>query len=134
MKARCFRVFDSGMLRRVSALLSNMLVSEQTPLLIEVSDYSEQRTSAQNRLLHAILRDVAESVRVSGQTFSSDAWKEMFRRKFIGTEEITLPDGQRIERGISTTALNVGQMTEAIDRFQAWLAQEFGYLPEEIAA
>lgn len=134
MKARCFRIFDRGMLLRVSGLLANMLVSEQTPLLIEVSDYSEQRTGAQNRLLHALLRDVAESVRVNGQTFSSDAWKEMFRRKFIGTEEITLPDGQRIERGISTTTLNVGQMAEAIDLFQAWLAQDFGYLPQEIAA
>lgn len=134
MKSRCFRIFDRGMLLRVSSLLADMLVSEQTPLLIEISDYSEQRTNAQNRLLHALLRDVSESVRVNGLTFSADAWKEMFRRKFIGTEEITLPSGERIERGISTTTLNVGQMASAITGFESWLAQEFGYLPEEIAA
>lgn len=134
MKPRVFRIFDRGQLQKVSGLLANMLVSEEKPLLIEVSDYQEQRTQAQNRLLHAILRDVADTVRVNGQSFSEDAWKELFRRKFIGTEEITLPSGERVVQGISTTTLNVGQMTEAIDLFQAWLARDYAYLPAELAA
>lgn len=133
MKARAFKVHDRGTLMRVAGALSQMIVSEEKPLLIEVSPYSEQRTSSQNRLLHAVLRDVAENLVVSGQRFSSEAWKEMFRRKFIGTEEIELPGGERIERGISTTTLSVGQMSEAIDLFLAWLASEHGYLAEMAA-
>lgn len=133
LKARSFRVFDKHTLQRVAGLLAQMLVSEEHPLLVEVSPYSEQRTSAQNRLLHAILRDVAESIEVGGKRFSQDAWKEMFRRKFIGTEEVHLPSGERIERGISTTTLTVGQMAEAITQFESWLASEFGYLAEMVA-
>ncbi|MDZ4344449.1 MAG: recombination protein NinB [Candidatus Binatia bacterium] len=133
MKAREFRVFDKGTLHRVCGLLSQLLVSEEHPLLISVTPYSEQRTLAQNKLLHALLRDVADQVEVRGRRFSAAAWKEEFRQRFIGTEEIDLPSGERIERGISTTTLNVGQMAEAITMFQAWLASEFGYLAEEAA-
>ena len=130
MKPRQFRVFDRATLMRVASMLSQMLVSEDKPLLIEVCDYHEQRTIAQNKLLHAILRDVSENLVVDGQRFSQEAWKEMFRRKFIGTEEIVLPSGERIERGISTTTMDVGQMSEAIDQFSAWLASEHGYMAE----
>lgn len=134
MKPRMYRIHDRAMLMRVSGLLSQMLVSEERPLMVEVSDYTEQRSSAQNRLLHAILRDVSENVEVDGKRFSADAWKEEFRRRFIGTEEVLLPSGERIERGISTTTLDRGGMSEAIDQFHAWLAGEFGYMPEAIAA
>lgn len=134
MKPRAFRIFDKHALHRICGLLAQMLVSEERPILVEVSDYQEQRTSAQNKLLHAIFREVAENVIVEGKHFSSEAWKEFFRRRFIGTEEILLPGGERVERGISTTTLNVGQCAEAIDRFYALLAAEHGYLPEELAA
>lgn len=119
---------------RVSGAISQMLVSEKHQILIEVGPYSEQRSVAQNKLLHAILRDVADNLVVNGQRFSQEAWKELFRRRFIGTEEVLLPSGERIERGISTTTLDRGQMTEAIDQFFAWLASEHGYLSQELAA
>lgn len=134
MQPRSFRIYDRGMLQRTCALLSQMLVSEERPLLVEVAEYAEQRTSSQNRLLHALLRDVADSIEVDGKRFSAEAWKETFRRRCIGTEELVLPTGERIERGISTTTLTVEQMGIALDQFQAWLASEFGYLPAELAA
>ena len=133
MKPREFRIYDRATLHRVCGLLSQLMVSEEKPLLISVVPYSEQRTHAQNRLLHALLRDVAENLVVNGERFSQEAWKELFRRRFIGTEEVGLPGGERIERGISTTTLNVGQMAEAITQFQAWLDGEHGYLAEEAA-
>lgn len=134
MKPRAFRIFDRAALLRVAGLLSQMLVSEDKPLLIEVSPYSEARTNAQNRLLHAILRDVAEQIEVNGRRFSADVWKEHFRRTYLGTEEITLPSGELVTQGKSTTKATVGEMSEAIDGFMADLASEYGYLPEAMAA
>lgn len=134
MKPRAFRCFDRASLMRVSGLLSQMLVSEEKPLLIEVSPYSEARTNAQNRLLHAILRDVADQVEVDGRRFNAETWKEHFRRTYLGTEEITLPGGEIFTQGKSTTKATVGEMSEAIDRFLAELASEHGYLPEALAA
>lgn len=133
MKARSFKIHDRAMLMRVSGELAKMLVSEEHPIIIEVADFHEKRSVAQNKLLHAILRDVAENLVVDGKRFSQAAWKEEFRRRFIGTEEIDLPGGKRIEQGISTTTLDRGQMTEAIDLFLAWLSGEHGYLAEMAA-
>src|SRR5437899_10454882 len=107
MIARSFRIYDRETLQRACGLLSQVLVSEEHPIVIEVASYSGQRTSSQNRLLHAILRDVADSIEVNAERFSAEAWKELFRRRCIGTEELVLPTGERIERGISTTTLTV---------------------------
>ena len=99
-----------------------------------MSPYSEARTNSQNRLLHAILRDVAEQVEVDGRKFSQEAWKEHFRRTYLGTEDVTLPSGEILSQGKSTTKATVGEMSEAIDRFLAELATEHGFLPEALAA
>lgn len=131
-RAREFRIHDRAQLQRVASLLAQMMVSEERPLAVSVAPYSAQRTNAQNRFLHSLLRDVSENVEVNGKRFSPQSWKEWFRQRYIGAEEIELPDGRRIERGISTTTLNVGQMAEAITQFESYLASEHGYMAEEV--
>ncbi len=96
------------------------------PLQVTVEEYAAKRSSEQNRKLHAILNEISENVCVNGRYYDAEVWKEQVRRRFIGTEELDLPDGSRIERGISTTTLNVGQFSELIERVTAWAAVEFG--------
>lgn len=94
------------------------------PLLVTVDEYRAKRTSEQNRLLHALLNTIAENATVGGRYFDMETWKEQVRRKFIGTEEIDLPDGSRLERGISTASLTVPEFTLLIERVQAWAQTE----------
>lgn len=94
------------------------------PLLVTVDSYRAKRSSEQNRLLHALLNTIAENATVNGRYFDMETWKEMVRRKFIGTEEIDLPDGSSIERGISTASLTVPEFTLLIERVQAWAQTE----------
>lgn len=94
------------------------------PLLVTVEEYRAKRTSEQNRLFHALLNTIAENATVSGKYYDAETWKEHIRRKFIGTEEINLPDGSRIERGISTASLTVPEFTLLIERVQAWAQTE----------
>jgi hypothetical protein len=94
------------------------------PLLVTVDEYRAKRTSEQNRLFHALLNTIAENATVGGKYFDAETWKEHIRRKFIGTEEINLPDGSRLERGISTASLTVPEFTLLIERVQAWAQTE----------
>lgn len=94
------------------------------PIVVEVGEYQAKRSSEQNRKLHALLAEIAENVCIDGRYYSAEVWKEQVRRRFIGTEEIELPDGTRIERGISTTTLNVSQFSELIERVTAWATTE----------
>jgi len=96
------------------------------PLVVSIAEYKEKRSGEQNRLLHALLNDIAEQATVNGKHYSAETWKEHIRRLFIGTEEIDLPDGSRLERGISTTTLSVGEFMQLIDRVQAWATTELG--------
>jgi hypothetical protein len=124
-----FVLKDAPDLKRAGAFIRanwQALASTDRPLTLIVTDAQTKRTDAQNRALHALLRTMAESVWVDGQRFSADAWKELVRRRFIGTEEVTLPDGSRVERGISTTALSVAEFSDLLDAMAAWIATDYG--------
>ena len=94
------------------------------PLVVTVEAYSVKRSVEQNRKLHAILNEIAENVYIDGRRYDIEAWKEQVRRRFIGTEELDLPNGSRIERGVSTTTLNASQFSELIEQVSAWATTE----------
>lgn len=100
-----------------------------TPLSVTISEHKAKRSLEQNSRLHALLQDVAANAWVDGKQFDLDTWKEFFRRKFIGTEEIPMPDGSRIERGVSTTTLDVAAFSEFMTQIEEYaqtvLAVEF---------
>ena len=105
------------------------MAQQGKPLAVTVAEAKSKRSSEQNSRLHALLSEVAAHAWIEGRQFDMETWKEYFRQKFIGTEEIMLPDGRRIERGISTTTLDVGAFSQFMDQIteyaQDHLAVEF---------
>jgi len=96
------------------------------PLVITVDIYKARRTSDQNRMLHALLNDIAEQAVIDGKQFDVETWKDWIKRRFIGIEEVTMPDGSRLDKSISTTTLNVGEFSELIERVRAWAINDLG--------
>jgi hypothetical protein len=96
------------------------------PLRIEVTQRGDKRSAEQNKRYWALLRSISEQAWVDGRQFDSETWHEHFRRTLIGTEEIHLPDGTRIERGISTTTLSVSEFTSFMDRIEQYAAEQLG--------
>lgn len=83
-----------------------------------------KRTIDQNRRLWRLYREVAATVWVEGNRFSDETWHEHFKRTFIGIEEIQMPDGTVERRGISTTKLDVGGMTDYMQAIELWCAEQ----------
>lgn len=96
------------------------------PLVVTVEVEHRQRTIAQNKRLHALIQHIADHAVVDGRRFSADAIKEYVRRRWIGTEEVELPDGTRIDRGISTTTLSVEQCARLMESVEAWAVTDLG--------
>lgn len=100
-----------------------------TPLAVSVSEAKSKRSLEQNARLHALLTDVAANAWVQGRQYDLETWKEFFRQRFIGTEEITMPDNKRVERGLSTTTLNVHEFSDFMTKIEEYaqdhLAVEF---------
>ena len=106
----------------------NAMAQAGRPLSVSVAEYKSKRSDDQNRKLHAMLNELATNAWINGKQFTPDTWKEFVRQKFIGTEEIDMPDGRRIERGISTTTLSVQEFSELIEQINEWAASELGVI------
>ncbi len=124
-----FVLRDETNARRLWAFLKvNWVAKAQAgePLAVNIAEHKAKRSVEQNKKLHAMLAELERSAWLNGRQYSAETWKEFIRRRFIGTEEIDLPDGTRIERGISTTALSVHEFSELIEQVHQWAADELG--------
>lgn len=83
-----------------------------------------KRTKRQNRRYwgKGVLAQVAEQAAPGGRMFSAENWHELFKRMFIGVEE--LPDGSVI--GKSSTSLTTTEFSAFCDQVEAYAATELG--------
>lgn len=102
------------------------MAKQEKPLVITCEEYKAKRTIDQNKRLHVILDAIAAQTWISGKQYSAEAWKEYYRKTFIGTEEIELPDGTLQERGLSTTILSVSEFTDFMTKIEAHAIGELG--------
>lgn len=81
-----------------------------------------KRTNPQNRRYwgNGVLAQIADQAVVDGKQFSAEAYHEMFKRMFIGVDE--LPDGSVI--GKSSTKLTTVEFSEFCTKVEAYAASE----------
>jgi hypothetical protein len=93
----------------------------------------EKRSNPQNRRYwgQGVLAQVAAQAVVNGKQYSAETFHEMFKRMFIGVEE--LPNGQVI--GKSSTKLTTSEFCDFCQQVEAYAANELGVvffdLPKE---
>lgn len=125
---RTFVIDNADRARAVCRVIAEQWALAQRlgrPLVVTLEVEHRQRTTSQNARLHALIRAIAQCP-IDGRRFGVEAIKEYVRRRFLGTEEIDLPDGTRIERGVSTTTLDVAQFARLMDEVEAWAVSELG--------
>lgn len=83
-----------------------------------------KRTQPQNRRYwgQGVLAQVAAQAVVNGKQFSAETWHEMFKRMFIGVDE--LPNGD--VNGKSSTQLTTAEFSEFCTKVEAYAATELG--------
>lgn len=97
------------------------------PLRVIVTAEERQRNAQQNRFYFgAVLKQISEQAWVDGKQFNKDTWHEYFARAYGVLEEMTLPDGEIINRRKSTTLMTVGEFTEYLNQIQAYAAGTLG--------
>ena len=97
------------------------------PLRVIVTQDEKKRTLEQNRFFHGpVLDAITQQAWWQGKQYPKEFWKEYFRRRYLQKDEYATPDGEVISTYWSTADLNVGQMTEFLEKVQAESAQEWG--------
>lgn len=90
----------------------------------------QSRSTEANRRYWALLNEVAERVTPQGQQYTAETWHEYFKQRFLGVEEILLPNGKTIQRAHTTTLLDVSEFNDFMTQVEAWAANRGVYLDE----
>ena len=105
------------------------------PLQITAAPYRETRSKAQNSWMWvAVLTPASEQIITGGRSYSPQVWNEYLKEKFLPeicakglSKWEQMPDGTR-RLVMSTSDLNVEEMTGYLDEIQAHLSTEYGVL------
>lgn len=108
-------------LMHVLSMLGSFLVKPEDDWELVLRPHRKARSAEQNKRYWALLNEIADNP-VKGQRFATESWHEYFKGKFIGKEEVKLPNGDVFNRPISTTTLDVVQFGEYMTQIEAWAA------------
>lgn len=137
---------DESIRERAVALLRNLPVDSDKPLVVTVDEYKPPRRPEQNALLWAgPLKDMAEQAYLDQRKYSAEVWMEFFKREFLPDEFdpelckdgyskwVYLPNDERVMVGSSTqlTVKGFSQFLEQIYAFGASLGVQFHANPNE---
>lgn len=107
-----------------------MLNAGQVPQ-VSLTEWQDDITAKQRGFLHAaVFPQIAEQVRVNGERFVPEIWKEYYRKLFLGSKwRMQKLPGQRravpVKVRISTEDLGIKAYSDYIDRVIAHAVSEF---------
>ena len=88
------------------------------------------RSNPQNRLYWLLLHLIAEKIKPEGHVYSADSWHLYFKSRFLGCDDVTLPNGKTVAIPRSTASLDVAEFSEYVTKLEAWAASRDVYLDE----
>jgi len=90
-----------------------------------------QRSNEQNRLYWALLHEISEKLVKKVGEFSADSWHLYFKQRFLGQDEVRLPNGKIMQIPKSTADCSVDDMSTYYTRVEVWAAERGITLPEK---
>lgn len=91
------------------------------------------RSTDANRRYWMLLHVIADKLRPEGQTYSADTWHEYMKQRFLGCEEVKLPNRKTLQLPRSSADLDVPAFADFMTQVEAWAAEHDVYL-EDLAA
>ena len=118
---------------KVLSALAHFLIKPEDDYELVLREHRKARSNEQNRRYWALLNEIA-ALKVQGRRYEADAWHEYFKGRFIGKEEVTLPNGETFNRPLSTKGLDVIEFSDYMTQVEAWAAEHGILLGEGVAA
>ena len=90
-----------------------------------------KRSNAVNALYWARLHEIAEKLRPEGNSYSAEQWHTYFRSRFLGCNDILMPNMRTITIPKSTANLDTAEFGEYLDKVEAWAATRDVWLADK---
>jgi len=88
-----------------------------------------KRSNPQNAILWALYHLMAAR-EWNGQTFNADQFHVYYKSRFLGCDDMTLPNGKTVTIPRSTANLDVAEFAEFFDKVQADCAERGVFLAD----
>jgi hypothetical protein len=92
----------------------------------------KKRSSQANARYWALVYKIAENVRVGADIFSGKAWHLHFKSKFLGCDDIPMPDGTVMTVARSSADEDSPEFAEYMTKVEAWAATEHNVYLDEL--
>lgn len=85
------------------------------------------RSNEQNKLYWAMLHEVEDQLKPNGHQYSADSWHIYFKKRFLGADDVRLPNGMIHSQPKSTASLDSDRMSEYIMKVEEF-ATKYGVI------
>ena len=89
-----------------------------------------RRSNPQNALLWLLYHKMAEQLKPNGQKYSAEAYHTYYKSKFLGCQDMTMPNGKTIPIPNSTTELDVAEFSDFFTKVEADAAEHGVFLDD----
>lgn len=93
-----------------------------------------KRSTGANSLYWLLLHELADNCKPGGMSYSAETWHIYFKKRYIGHDEVVLPNRQTLLIPRSTAKLDAAEFSDYFERVQAWAAERGVYLDSLEAA
>jgi hypothetical protein len=108
--------------QRLIALVGDLKLSWEKPLVVSVEPLANGPSAKQRRRHWAIMHQISEHAEIEGRRFAPELWHKFFCGEFIGQEE--LPDGSMSP--LSSESLERRDYVSFDERICAYAVNELG--------
>lgn len=88
------------------------------------------RSTQANALYWLLLHRLSEQLHPGGKTYSPESYHTYYKSKYLGCDEVVMPNGKAIQIPRSTANLDVAEFGEFFDKVQADAAERGVWLEE----
>lgn len=94
----------------------------------------KKRSTEANRRYWLILHLIADRLEPEGQKFSAETWHTYFKQRYLGVDEIRLPNKKVVLQPKSSAELDKDAFADYMMAVETWAQEHDVYLDEEVAA
>jgi hypothetical protein len=93
-----------------------------------------RRSNQANAYYWLLLHEIANRVQPGGQSYSAETWHAYCKSRWIGCDDIRLPNGKVLTAPKSSAALDVQEFADYVTKVEAWAAERGVFLADREAA
>lgn len=88
----------------------------------------KKRSTEANRRYWALLAEIAQELKPQGQQYSSETWHKYFCQRFLGADEVKLPNEKTLIIPHGSSDLDTAEFNDFMTQVEVWAGEHGVYL------